>query len=172
MLEQRNRNVVLIKTVEQGLALLNAYIGFIEIAQPKIPLSIAIAEQLIKDLDTLDRRKKLNITNRLREMFVDGYIASEGLVEYKGFSYNPVYRVVTTPYLEHPEAELTPIEGGLFSLMLSNPERFILENRLVDVWFDLGGSQGDVSLLKTHISHIRTKIGDKKICLGGIFLDI
>ena len=51
---------------------------------------------------------------------------------------------------------LTPIEFKLLYLLAANAGRVVTAARLVDYAWD---DDGDVSLLKTHISHIRTKLG-------------
>lgn len=52
--------------------------------------------------------------------------------------------------------QLTPIEFRLLYLLANNVGRVVANARLVDYTWGYHG--GDVSLLKTHISHIRTKL--------------
>ena len=54
---------------------------------------------------------------------------------------------------------LTPIEFEILRLLAVNAGRVMSRNRLVERAWSLGG--GDVMLLKTHISHIRKKLGDE-----------
>jgi DNA-binding response OmpR family regulator len=57
----------------------------------------------------------------------------------------------------HRHVQLTPIEFRLLDALVSNAGRVVSVTRLVDhVW---GYDEGDASLLKTHISHIRKKLG-------------
>jgi DNA-binding response OmpR family regulator len=53
--------------------------------------------------------------------------------------------------------QLTSIEFRLLYLLANNVGRVVASSRLVDYAWGCDG--GDVSLLKTHISHIRTKLG-------------
>jgi len=53
--------------------------------------------------------------------------------------------------------QLTSIEFRLLYLLANNVGRVVASSRLVDYAWGING--GDVSLLKTHISHIRTKVG-------------
>src|SRR5579862_1687382 len=55
------------------------------------------------------------------------------------------------------EIQLTPIEFRLLYLLANNVGRVVASSRLVDYAWGYHG--GDASLLKTHISHIRTKLG-------------
>ncbi len=52
---------------------------------------------------------------------------------------------------------LTPIEFQLFHLLASNAGRVVPSSRLIEYAWGLEG--GDSSALKTHISHIRSKLG-------------
>ena len=52
--------------------------------------------------------------------------------------------------------QLTPLEFRLLYLLASNAGRVVRGERLVEYAWDYEG--GDVALLKTHISHIRTKL--------------
>ncbi len=52
--------------------------------------------------------------------------------------------------------QLTPIEFRLLYLLASNVGRVVRGERLVE--YAWGYDEGDVTLLKTHISHIRTKL--------------
>jgi DNA-binding response OmpR family regulator len=61
--------------------------------------------------------------------------------------------------LDQRRVQLTPIEFRLLDALVSNVGRVVSVTRLVDlVW---GYDEGDASLLKTHVSHIR-----KKLALG------
>ncbi len=53
--------------------------------------------------------------------------------------------------------QLTPIEFRLLYLLANNVGRVVASSRLVDYAWGYHG--GDASLLKTHISHLRTKLG-------------
>ncbi len=53
--------------------------------------------------------------------------------------------------------QLTSIEFKLFHLLASNAGRVVPSTRLIEYAWGLEG--GDASLLKTHISHIRSKLG-------------
>jgi DNA-binding response OmpR family regulator len=55
------------------------------------------------------------------------------------------------------EARLTPIEFRLLYQLVSNAGRVVSATRLVEYAWGYDG--GDVSLLKTHICHIRQKLG-------------
>jgi DNA-binding response OmpR family regulator len=55
------------------------------------------------------------------------------------------------------EVQMTPREFRIFFLLASNIDRVVSFSRLVDYAWGYNG--GDASLLKTHISHIRTKLG-------------
>jgi two-component system OmpR family response regulator len=60
-------------------------------------------------------------------------------------------------YLDGEPVKMTPIEFRLLRVLATNLGRVVSGTQLVDlVWGYDGG--GDVSLLKTHISHIRRKI--------------
>ncbi len=52
--------------------------------------------------------------------------------------------------------QLTPLEFRLLYLLASNAGRVVSHERLVE--YAWGYDEGDVALLKTHISHIRTKL--------------
>ncbi len=52
--------------------------------------------------------------------------------------------------------QLTPLEFRLLYLLASNAGRVVPHERLVE--YAWGYEEGDVALLKTHISHIRTKL--------------
>jgi len=52
---------------------------------------------------------------------------------------------------------LTPIEFRLLFILAANPGRVISTARLVEYGWGYDG--GDVSLLKTHVSHLRKKLG-------------
>ncbi len=80
------------------------------------------------------------------------------LVSHGRFSYNPELRQVATPYYQTP-VELRPIEGRLFNALISNAPRFVTYGRLVEFGWD-DGDNGSQYLLRTHLSHIRKKIGD------------
>ena len=54
------------------------------------------------------------------------------------------------------QIQLTPIEFGLLHILAANPGRVIPSERLVN--FAWGYDDGDVSLLKTHICHLRRKL--------------
>ena len=62
--------------------------------------------------------------------------------------------------------QLTPIEFGLLYILAANAGRVVSSSRLVDYAWGYDG--GDVSLLKTHISHIRTKLEWPQSGLGEI----
>lgn len=62
--------------------------------------------------------------------------------------------------------QLTPIEFRLLYLLASNVGHVVNSSRLVDYAWGYDG--GDRSLLKTHISHIRTKLGLPPIGPGSI----
>jgi len=66
--------------------------------------------------------------------------------------------------VQHGEysTQLTSIEFRLLYLLANNVGRVVASSRLVDYAWGCDG--GDVSLLKTHISHIRTKLG---LSVGG-----
>lgn len=53
--------------------------------------------------------------------------------------------------------QLTPIEFRLLYMLANNVGRVVASGRLVDYAWGYHG--GDPSLLKTHISHVRTKLG-------------
>jgi DNA-binding response OmpR family regulator len=53
--------------------------------------------------------------------------------------------------------QLTPLEFRILYLLAMNPGRVIPYSRLVEYAWGYDG--GDASLIKTHISHIRTKLG-------------
>jgi DNA-binding response OmpR family regulator len=61
---------------------------------------------------------------------------------------------------------LTPIEFKLLYILCANVGRVVSLNRLVDYAWGYDG--GDVSLLKTHVSHIRKKLGLPRPDLGDI----
>jgi DNA-binding response OmpR family regulator len=61
---------------------------------------------------------------------------------------------------------LTPLEFKLLYILATNAERVVTANRLVDYAWDYDG--GDVSLLKTHFSHLRKKLGLPRPDLGDI----
>jgi DNA-binding response OmpR family regulator len=61
------------------------------------------------------------------------------------------------------QIQLTPIEFGLLHILAANPGRVIPAERLVD--FAWGYDGGDVSLLKTHVCHLRKKL---QLPRGGI----
>ena len=61
---------------------------------------------------------------------------------------------------------LTPLEFKLLFILTSNMGRVVTSNRMVDYAWDYDG--GDISLLKTHISHIRKKLGLPRPDLGDI----
>ena len=62
--------------------------------------------------------------------------------------------------------QLTPIEFRLLYILATNAGRVVSASRLVDYAWGYDG--GDVSLLKTHFSHIRTKLGFPHSGLGEI----
>ncbi|HEX5501676.1 MAG TPA: response regulator transcription factor [Thermomicrobiales bacterium] len=62
--------------------------------------------------------------------------------------------------------QLTPIEFRLLYILATNAGRVVSASRLVDYAWGYDG--GDVSLLKTHFSHIRTKLGFPGSGLGEI----
>ncbi len=61
---------------------------------------------------------------------------------------------------------LTPIEFRLLYILASNAGRVVSSSRLVDYAWGYDG--GDVSLLKTHISHLRKKLALPQADLGDI----
>lgn len=64
------------------------------------------------------------------------------------------------------QVELTPMEFRILYLLANNLGRVVTSTRLVDYAWGYDG--GDPSLLKTHISHIRTKLGLPARGPGGI----
>jgi DNA-binding winged helix-turn-helix (wHTH) protein len=64
------------------------------------------------------------------------------------------------------EVQMTPREFRILFLLASNLDRVVSFSRLVDYAWGYNG--GDPSLLKTHISHIRTKLGLPVKGPGGI----
>lgn len=64
------------------------------------------------------------------------------------------------------EIMLTPIEFKLMHILAANCGRVVTSTRLVDYAWGYDG--GDVSLLKTHISHIRNKLGLPQDDIGNI----
>jgi two-component system, OmpR family, alkaline phosphatase synthesis response regulator PhoP len=64
------------------------------------------------------------------------------------------------------ELQLTPIEFKLLYILAANCGRVVTSTRLVDYAWGYDG--GDVSLLKTHISHIRKKLDLPQRDLGDI----
>jgi two-component system OmpR family response regulator len=64
------------------------------------------------------------------------------------------------------EIQLTPIEFKLLYILAANCGRVVTSTRLVDYAWGYDG--GDVSLLKTHISHIRKKLQLPQADLGDI----
>jgi DNA-binding response OmpR family regulator len=59
-------------------------------------------------------------------------------------------------YVESQTVRLTPIEYRLLHVLALNSGRGVSNERLVDAAWGFGA--GDISLLKTHISHIRKKL--------------
>lgn len=64
------------------------------------------------------------------------------------------------------EVQLTPIEFKLMYILAANCGRVVPSSRLVDYAWGYDG--GDVSLLKTHISHLRKKLQLPQSDLGDI----
>ncbi|HLT20935.1 MAG TPA: response regulator transcription factor [Thermomicrobiales bacterium] len=64
------------------------------------------------------------------------------------------------------EIELTPIEFKLMYILAANCGRVVTSNRLVDYAWGYDG--GDISLLKTHVSHIRKKLDLPQDDIGNI----
>ena len=64
------------------------------------------------------------------------------------------------------DIQLTPIEFKLLYILAANRGRVVTSSRLVDYAWGYDG--GDVSLLKTHISHIRKKLQLPQPDLGDI----
>lgn len=62
--------------------------------------------------------------------------------------------------------QLTPIEFKLLYILAANTGRVVSTSRMVDYAWGYDG--GDVSLLKTHLSHIRKKLGLPRPDLGEI----
>jgi DNA-binding response OmpR family regulator len=62
--------------------------------------------------------------------------------------------------------QLTPIEFKLLYILAANTGRVVSTSRMVDYAWGYDG--GDVSLLKTHVSHIRKKLGLPHQDLGEI----
>ncbi len=62
--------------------------------------------------------------------------------------------------------QLTPIEFKLLYILAANTGRVVSTSRMVDYAWGYDG--GDVSLLKTHVSHIRKKLGLPHEDLGEI----
>jgi DNA-binding response OmpR family regulator len=61
---------------------------------------------------------------------------------------------------------LTPLEFKLLYILAANSGRVVTASRLVDYVWDYDG--GDVSLLKTHVSHVRKKLQLPRPDLGDI----
>jgi DNA-binding response OmpR family regulator len=61
---------------------------------------------------------------------------------------------------------LTPIEFRLLFMLVANAGRVVSTGRLVEYGWGYDG--GDISLLKTHVSHLRKKLGLPLDDLGGI----
>lgn len=80
-------------------------------------------------------------------------------VRHGRFSYDPETMHVTTPYHPHPIG-LTIIEGKIFYPLILNAPRIITHNRLTDLAWGYDNGLGGAALLKTHMVHIRKKIGD------------
>jgi len=64
------------------------------------------------------------------------------------------------------EIALTPLEFKLLHILAANSGRVVTSTRLVDYAWGYDG--GDVSLLKTHISHIRKKLNLPQSDIGDI----
>lgn len=64
------------------------------------------------------------------------------------------------------QIQLTPIEFQLLYILAANYDRVVSSSRLVD--FAWGYDGGDISLLKTHISHIRKKLRMPDCAIGDI----
>jgi len=69
--------------------------------------------------------------------------------------------VLTTPYKDPPEVDLTVMETRLASTLMRNPGRLVTYSVLVYNLWPNGG--GEDNLIKTHLTHIRNKSGDPKI---------
>lgn len=68
--------------------------------------------------------------------------------------------------LDGREIHLTPTEFKLLYILVANAGRVVPSSRLVE--YAWGYDEGDESLLKTHISHIRRKLGMPNESLGNI----
>lgn len=80
-------------------------------------------------------------------------------VEYGGFIHFPEAHQIVSPYLEDP-ADLTRIENLLLFKLISNGGRYVTYPILTDVMEASLGNVFDANLLKTHMTHVREKIGD------------
>jgi DNA-binding response OmpR family regulator len=61
--------------------------------------------------------------------------------------------------IEGQPVRLTRLEFRLFYCLAANAGRVVSTSHLIDFGWGLDG-EGDVSLLKTHFSHIRSKIAE------------
>jgi DNA-binding winged helix-turn-helix (wHTH) protein len=86
-------------------------------------------------------------------------IDSEGeeVKPYAGHLYDPEGHILTCP--NEAQIRFTRLEGRIFWPLFANPERVISNPTLLRRGWGYDGAKGDISLIKTHISHIREKLG-------------
>lgn len=83
------------------------------------------------------------------------------VVSYGRFSYDPEKRLATTPHKPDPVV-LTRIEGDFFRPLIANAPRIVVYSRLAESAWGNDYNVGDYATIKSHISHIRRKIGDRR----------
>lgn len=149
--------------------LLEAYLDSYSIGLGGRVTSSSIARQTLIHLEELDGRNPAysGLLAALKKEFTNfnGLLVLQEEVKYKRFSYDPMARLATTPYPEHHQVQLLPIQGRLFHILLANGGRIVTNSRLVD--FAWQGEDLDFNLLKSHISRLRSRIGDSAQLVNG-----
>lgn len=98
------------------------------------------------------------------EFAITAEVSPEKLITYHRFIYDPNDHSVKSPYYPSESISLTAAEGRLIRILLVNGGHFIPYERMVV--FVLGIDGGDIRSLKTHVTHIRHKIGDTEEFTG------
>lgn len=135
----------------------------------------AARDALFQDLEALDASYGYDILPAVRLQLEGGgnslFLPEAKQLSYGRFTYEPELHTVTTPYPEHAEAYLTQLEGRMFHYLIANGGRLVPYTKILDAWSEFGqvvDREGDLKLMKTHISHIRDKIGDDgRTMIGG-----
>ncbi len=98
--------------------------------------------------------RRMQATKELAQQVASEAASGEYLFQLKELKLDLLSRVVT---VGDKEVVLTPIEFDLLAVLIRNAGRFLNREQLVDaIW--IGGGSGYEESLRSHISHLRSKL--------------